>query len=81
MKQSFGIGLVLLGALMFHIASHNENPLNIREVWKDILSTMNHSSGSASGPGTPTVPAVDTTSGGTNTDLGAAPSTGGTVSA
>lgn len=49
MKQSMGIIMILVGALCFHIASSNENPLNIREVWKDILNTFDASNPGDSG--------------------------------
>lgn len=46
MKQSLGIGMILLGAIMFHIASHGDNPGSIQDVWKSILSTISNGSGS-----------------------------------
>lgn len=40
MIQTLGIALILVGALMWHVAASQANPTNIRDVWKDILATM-----------------------------------------
>jgi hypothetical protein len=38
-----GIVMILVGGLCFHIAASNSNPLDIKEVWKDLLTTFDGS--------------------------------------
>lgn len=45
MKQSLGLGLILIGGIMFHIAASSALPQTFSDVWKDLLALM--SSGTA----------------------------------
>lgn len=40
MKQPLGIAMILLGAVLFHVASHGDNPGSITDIWKSILNSI-----------------------------------------
>jgi hypothetical protein len=40
MIQASGIMLILLGAIMFHIAAGSSGLSSIGEIWKDMLAVM-----------------------------------------
>jgi len=40
MVQAMGIAMVLLGAILFHIAAGGKKLNNVGDIWKDILDTI-----------------------------------------